>query len=77
MHLRLDVNEQWRQEIREEKIKVDGWERKFQEAQTRNEALKKTSLSKFEEMKRRVEELEAVLQNCEIRIELLEASGEH
>ncbi|MBA0566836.1 hypothetical protein Golob_011612, partial [Gossypium lobatum] len=30
----------------------------------------RASLSKFEEMKRRVEELEAVLQNCEIRIEL-------
>ncbi|MBA0612794.1 hypothetical protein Godav_013354 [Gossypium davidsonii] len=34
------------------------------------------SLSKIEEMKRRVEELEAALQNCETRIELLEASEE-
>ncbi|MBA0735402.1 hypothetical protein Gogos_019253, partial [Gossypium gossypioides] len=33
--------EQWRQEIREEKIKANRWERKFQEAQTRNEALEK------------------------------------
>ncbi|MFQ6643480.1 hypothetical protein Gotur_017563, partial [Gossypium turneri] len=36
----------------------------------------RASLSKIEGMKRRVEELEAALQNCEIQIELLEASGE-
>ncbi|MBA0735401.1 hypothetical protein Gogos_019253, partial [Gossypium gossypioides] len=36
--------EQWRQEIREEKIKANRWERKFQEAQTRNEALEKILL---------------------------------
>ncbi|MBA0632254.1 hypothetical protein Godav_001040 [Gossypium davidsonii] len=34
--------EQWREEIREEKNKVDNWERKFQEVQTRNKALKKS-----------------------------------
>ncbi|MBA0755841.1 hypothetical protein Gogos_021495 [Gossypium gossypioides] len=28
------TSEQWRQEIQEEKIKADRWERKFQEAQT-------------------------------------------
>ncbi|MBA0749578.1 hypothetical protein Gogos_003484, partial [Gossypium gossypioides] len=33
---------QWCQEIREEKIKADRWERKFQEAQMRNEALEKS-----------------------------------
>ncbi|MFQ6670597.1 hypothetical protein Gotur_035453 [Gossypium turneri] len=94
-------------------MRTAGWERKFQEAQTRNEALEKivlesrnekgelntrvaklektlhhyrnrnsaielrASLSKIEEMKRRVEELEAALQNCETRIELLEASEKH
>ncbi|MFQ6645745.1 hypothetical protein Gotur_020371 [Gossypium turneri] len=94
------------------KIKADRWERKFQEAQTRNRALEKSllesrnekgelkarvaelekslhhyrnrnsamelraSLSKIEEMKRRVEELVATIQNYEIWIELLEASEE-
>ncbi|MBA0629013.1 hypothetical protein Godav_023636 [Gossypium davidsonii] len=90
-------SEQWHQEIREEKIKADRWERKFQEAQTRNKDFEKSlsesrkekgelkvrmtklekslhhyqnrnsavelraSLSKIEEMKRRVEELEVTL----------------
>ncbi|MBA0635653.1 hypothetical protein Godav_024569, partial [Gossypium davidsonii] len=31
--------EQWREEIREERNKLDWWERKFQEVQARNEAL--------------------------------------
>ncbi|MFQ6645746.1 hypothetical protein Gotur_020371 [Gossypium turneri] len=93
-------------------MKTAGWERKFQEAQTRNRALEKSllesrnekgelkarvaelekslhhyrnrnsamelraSLSKIEEMKRRVEELVATIQNYEIWIELLEASEE-
>ncbi|MBA0661894.1 hypothetical protein Goklo_006121 [Gossypium klotzschianum] len=35
------TSEQWHQEIREEKNKADRWERKFQKAQTRNEALEK------------------------------------
>ncbi|MBA0865850.1 hypothetical protein Goshw_015985 [Gossypium schwendimanii] len=54
-------SEQWREEIQEEKDKVDIWEQKFQEL--------KASLSKIEEMKKRIEELETELQNCEIRIE--------
>ncbi|MFQ6645275.1 hypothetical protein Gotur_020383, partial [Gossypium turneri] len=94
------------------KKKANRWERKFQEAQTRNEALEKilsesrnekgelkarvaelekslhhyrncnsvmelrASLSKIEETKRKVVELEAALQNCEIQIELLETNGE-
>ncbi|MBA0879937.1 hypothetical protein Goshw_017387, partial [Gossypium schwendimanii] len=33
------ISEQWCQEIQEENIKVDRWERKFQEAQMRNETL--------------------------------------
>ncbi|MBA0789017.1 hypothetical protein Gotri_026259, partial [Gossypium trilobum] len=39
---RLGKNsEQWREEIREENNKTNRWERKFQEVQTRNEALEK------------------------------------
>ncbi|MFQ6661060.1 hypothetical protein Gotur_029351, partial [Gossypium turneri] len=88
--------------------KVDRWERKFQEVQTRNEALEKSlsesqrekgelkdrvtelerslhqyrnqnsvielraNLSKIEEMKKRTEELETTMQNCETWIEYLE-----
>ncbi|MFQ6622636.1 hypothetical protein Gotur_001907, partial [Gossypium turneri] len=104
------TSEQWREEIREEKNKVDRWERKFQEVQVRNEVLERslsenrkekgelkdrvaelerslhqyqnqnftmelrTDLSKIEEMKGRIEELESALRNCEIRIEYLEAN---
>ncbi|MBA0754985.1 hypothetical protein Gogos_021139, partial [Gossypium gossypioides] len=35
------TSEQWREEIREEKNKLDRWERKFQEVQARNKALEK------------------------------------
>ncbi|MBA0786316.1 hypothetical protein Gotri_025441 [Gossypium trilobum] len=67
------ILEQWCQEIQEENIKADRWERKFQETQMRNETLEKTSLGMIKQMKRRVEELEKTLQNCEMRIEFLEA----
>ncbi|MBA0671202.1 hypothetical protein Goklo_025090 [Gossypium klotzschianum] len=106
------TSEQWCQEIQEEKIEADIWERKFQVAQMRNETLEKSlsesqnergelkprvaelekilyqyrnrnfvmelraSLDRIEQMKRRVEELEMALQNCEMRIEFLEASEE-
>ncbi|MBA0613547.1 hypothetical protein Godav_013965 [Gossypium davidsonii] len=40
------TSEQWREEIREERNKLDRWERKFKEVQARNEALEK-SLSKI------------------------------
>ncbi|MFQ6662013.1 hypothetical protein Gotur_029983 [Gossypium turneri] len=36
------TSEQWRQEIREEKIKADGWEKKFREVQVQNGALEKS-----------------------------------
>ncbi|MBA0638336.1 hypothetical protein Godav_029693 [Gossypium davidsonii] len=36
----------------------------------------RASLGKIEQMKRKVEELEMTLQNCEMRIEFLEASEE-
>ncbi|MBA0786123.1 hypothetical protein Gotri_027584 [Gossypium trilobum] len=106
------ISEQWCQEIQEEKIKADRWERKFQEAQMRNETLEKSllesrnkkgelkarvaelekthhqhrnrnsamelraRLGKFKQMKRRVEELEMALQNCEMQIEFRKASEE-
>ncbi|MBA0815883.1 hypothetical protein Gohar_000610 [Gossypium harknessii] len=35
------ISERWREEIQEEKDKADSWEKKFQEVQTRNEALKR------------------------------------
>ncbi|MBA0788477.1 hypothetical protein Gotri_027899 [Gossypium trilobum] len=38
------TSEQWCQEIQEENIKADRWERKFQEAQIRNETLAKSEL---------------------------------
>ncbi|MFQ6661767.1 hypothetical protein Gotur_029811 [Gossypium turneri] len=96
------TSEQWCEEIREERNKSDWGERKFQEVQARNEALKKSllesqkengklkdrvvelegslrqhrsqnfvvelkaSLSKIEEMKNRIEELETTLRNCEV-----------
>ncbi|MBA0880680.1 hypothetical protein Goshw_009234, partial [Gossypium schwendimanii] len=67
------TSEQWREEIQEEKNKVDRWGRKFQEVQ--NFAMKlRASLSKIEEMKGRIEELESTLLNCEIQIEYLEAN---
>ncbi|MBA0773398.1 hypothetical protein Gotri_008676, partial [Gossypium trilobum] len=56
--------EQWCEEIREERNNADGWERKFQEVQARNEALEK-SLSKSQkeksELKDKVVELEGSL----------------
>ncbi|KAK8344559.1 hypothetical protein V6Z11_A07G086800 [Gossypium hirsutum] len=102
--------EQWRHEIQEEKTKANRWERKFREAQTRNEDLEKSllesrnergelkvrvaklekslhqyrnrntamelraSLSKIEEMRGKIEELETSLQNCDMRIQLFEAN---
>ncbi|MBA0877293.1 hypothetical protein Goshw_029643 [Gossypium schwendimanii] len=70
------TSEQWCQEIQEEKIKADRLERKFQ-YRNRNSVMElRVSLDKIEQMKRRVEELEVALQNCEMRIELLEASKE-
>ncbi|MBA0770841.1 hypothetical protein Gotri_019414 [Gossypium trilobum] len=33
------TSEQWRQEIKEEKIRADQWEKKFQDARVREDAL--------------------------------------
>ncbi|MBA0703144.1 hypothetical protein Goari_027373 [Gossypium aridum] len=37
----------------------------------------KASLNKIEELKRKIEKLKTALQNCELRVELLEANNEH
>ncbi|MBA0614919.1 hypothetical protein Godav_015137, partial [Gossypium davidsonii] len=58
------TSEQWREEIQEEKNKADRWERRFQEVQAQNEALKK-SLSENQkekgELENKVIELERSL----------------
>ncbi|KAG8478262.1 hypothetical protein CXB51_028027 [Gossypium anomalum] len=95
-------SKQWQQEIQEEMVKTEYWEKKFQEIQSHNQALKKenqalktkvaelgrslhhhrsrnsvievkASLDKIEEMKHNIGRLEAALQDCELRIEQLEA----
>ncbi|MBA0754787.1 hypothetical protein Gogos_021712 [Gossypium gossypioides] len=112
MQLGLDVNVQ-KQEIKEEKIRANEWEKKFQDARVREDALErdllesrnekvglrtqvaelerslhqyygrnfaidlKASLNKIEELKVKIEELETALQNCELRVELLEMNTEH
>ncbi|MFQ6643479.1 hypothetical protein Gotur_017563 [Gossypium turneri] len=59
------------------KARVAELEKSLHHYRNHNSAMElRASLSKIEGMKRRVEELEAALQNCEIQIELLEASGE-
>ncbi|MBA0764899.1 hypothetical protein Gotri_014179 [Gossypium trilobum] len=37
----------------------------------------KASLNRIKELKGKIEELEAALQNCELRVELLEMNNEH
>ncbi|MBA0729845.1 hypothetical protein Golax_004523 [Gossypium laxum] len=71
------TSEQWREEIREEKDKdrVTELERSLHQYRNRNSTIElKASLSKIEELKERIKELEMALQNCEIRIEYLEAN---
>ncbi|MFQ6658463.1 hypothetical protein Gotur_027727 [Gossypium turneri] len=73
------TSEQWRQEIQEERSKVDRWERKFQEVQyrNRNSVIElRASFNKIEEMKGKIEELESALQSCELQIEFLEVNEE-
>ncbi|XP_040963976.1 G kinase-anchoring protein 1-A-like [Gossypium hirsutum] len=58
------TSEQWCEEIREERNKADGWERKFQEVQARNEALEKSlseSQKEKNELKDKVVKLEGSL----------------
>ncbi|MFQ6657642.1 hypothetical protein Gotur_027233 [Gossypium turneri] len=70
--------EQWREESQREKgelkdrvVKLEG---SLRQHRSRNSVVElKSSLSKIEEMKGKIEGLEAALQNCEVRIEHLEA----
>ncbi|MBA0785787.1 hypothetical protein Gotri_026309 [Gossypium trilobum] len=64
------TSEQWRQEIKEEKIKADQWEKKFQDAQGRESALEKSLLKCRNEeaiLKARVKEIERSLHLCRSR----------
>ncbi|MBA0671097.1 hypothetical protein Goklo_025475, partial [Gossypium klotzschianum] len=72
------TSEQWRQEIKEEKIKADQWEKKarvveleksLHQYRSLNSAIElRTSLSKIKELKGKIRELEDSLQNCKLRI---------
>ncbi|MBA0788636.1 hypothetical protein Gotri_027370, partial [Gossypium trilobum] len=69
------TSDQWYEEIQEEKNKANRWERKFQEVQTRNEALKKSfSENRKEkcELKDRVAELEESLHRYRNRNSVME-----
>ncbi|PPD70615.1 hypothetical protein GOBAR_DD32507 [Gossypium barbadense] len=60
------------------KDRVTELERSLHQYRNRNAAIElKASLSKIEEMKKRIEELETVLQNCEIQIKYLKANESH
>ncbi|MFQ6654559.1 hypothetical protein Gotur_025488 [Gossypium turneri] len=57
------------------KDRVAELERSLCQYQNRNSAIElKASLSKIEEMKKRIEELETALRNCEIQIKYLKAN---
>ncbi|MFQ6666487.1 hypothetical protein Gotur_032813, partial [Gossypium turneri] len=57
------------------KDRVIALERSLRQYRSRNSTIElKASLSKIEEMKKRIEELETVLQNCEIQIKHLKAN---
>ncbi|XP_012441974.1 uncharacterized protein LOC105766984 [Gossypium raimondii] len=69
------TSEQWRQEIQEEKTKVDQWEKKFHGTRVREDALKKHLLenrSEKERLRARVAELERSLQQYRIRNSAIE-----
>ncbi|MBA0672657.1 hypothetical protein Goklo_029019, partial [Gossypium klotzschianum] len=69
------TSEQWCEEIREEMNKAYSWEKKFQEVQTQNEALKKSLLEnqkKKDELENRVTELEGSLHRYRNRNSVME-----
>ncbi|MFQ6660643.1 hypothetical protein Gotur_029081 [Gossypium turneri] len=82
MNLRLDMDVQKleteklrKRKDKEEKIKTDRWERKFQEAQIRNETLEKSlseSRNEKGELKARVAELEKILYQYRNRNSIIE-----
>ncbi|MBA0717808.1 hypothetical protein Golax_005590 [Gossypium laxum] len=76
------ISEQWCQEIKEEKIRVYQWEKKFQDARVQEDALERDFLETQNEKvglrsRGKIEELKATLQNCKLRVELLEMNNEH
>ncbi|MBA0673003.1 hypothetical protein Goklo_024689, partial [Gossypium klotzschianum] len=69
------TSEQWCQEIQEEMIKADRWERKFHEAQMQNETLEKSLLESQNEkgeLKARVAEFEKTLHQYRNRNSVIE-----
>ncbi|MBA0738495.1 hypothetical protein Gogos_011840, partial [Gossypium gossypioides] len=69
------TSEQWRQEIKEEKIRVDQWEKKFQDARVREDALKRDLVESQNEkvrMRARVAELERSLHQYRSRNSAIE-----
>ncbi|MBA0754896.1 hypothetical protein Gogos_020304 [Gossypium gossypioides] len=78
MHLRLDTDVLEIQSHQEElKVRISELERSLALYRSRNSVVElKASLCKIEEMKKRIEELEYVLQSCEHRIEFLEGNEE-
>ncbi|MBA0840883.1 hypothetical protein Goarm_003423, partial [Gossypium armourianum] len=53
-------------------------ERSLHQHRSRNSVIElKASLNKIEELKVKIEELKTALQNCELRVELLEMNNEH
>ncbi|MBA0552429.1 hypothetical protein Golob_023239, partial [Gossypium lobatum] len=85
MHLRLDVDVQKleTEKLRKGKNKaekdLDSLKTDYKKLHLSMRTIMelRANLGKIEEMKRKVKELEAALQNCEIQIEFLETSGEH
>ncbi|MBA0753919.1 hypothetical protein Gogos_019890 [Gossypium gossypioides] len=76
------TSEQWQKILSENqkekgklKNRVAELKRSLRQYQNRDSAIElRTSLSRIEEMKKRIKELETALQNCEIRIEYFEAN---
>ncbi|MBA0828588.1 hypothetical protein Goarm_013248 [Gossypium armourianum] len=78
------TSKQWQDllESRDEKVglkaRITELERSLQQYRSHNSVIElKASLTKIEELKEKIEELEAALQNCELRVELLETNNEH
>ncbi|MBA0731722.1 hypothetical protein Golax_022557 [Gossypium laxum] len=84
------TSKKWWQEMEEGKIRVDQWEKKFQDDRVAelerslhqhrscNSVIKlRASLTKIEKLKGKIEELEVILKNCELRVEFLETNYEH
>ncbi|MBA0756353.1 hypothetical protein Gogos_019957 [Gossypium gossypioides] len=68
----LSENRKEKSELKDRVVELEEY---LHRHRNRNSVMElRASLSKIEEMKERIEELETALQNCEIRIEYLEAN---